>query len=315
MRDIVITAGLREARANSADGLSWLDRLPQLVATVCDRWQIEVSGAPYVGGMCGWVAPVRRADGTPAVLKVTWPHPEAATESAALRWWDGAGSVRLLAEDVTEWVMLLERCIPGTPLREAGLPVERGLEIGAGLLKGLWSKGTPKSDSNRFDMLQDICDTWADTTAGWFEQHREVLHLYGVDSGIVKTGIDLLRTLPRSATRSVVLHGDSNPGNLLAGDRAPFLWIDPKPMVGDPAFDPWPLVSQLGWPLAGPEPTRVMGERTKALADQLDVPAERITAWGLARDVEAGLWRISEGDHAEGAGWIRHSSVVVPLLG
>src|SRR5690242_6301719 len=51
-------------------GRDWLERLPTLVADAASAWQLQV-GAPFEpGGNVGWVAPVRRADGTDAVLKV-----------------------------------------------------------------------------------------------------------------------------------------------------------------------------------------------------------------------------------------------------
>jgi hypothetical protein len=61
------------------------------------------------------------------VLKISWPPAEVATEALALHWWDGAGTVQLLAEDRDTWTMLLEHCDPGTPLRAAGLSNGRGL--------------------------------------------------------------------------------------------------------------------------------------------------------------------------------------------
>src|SRR5947199_7598271 len=57
-------------------GRNWLARLPSLVADAASAWQLHV-GAPFEpGGNVGWVAPVRRADGSDAVLKVECPgHP------------------------------------------------------------------------------------------------------------------------------------------------------------------------------------------------------------------------------------------------
>jgi streptomycin 6-kinase len=52
----------------------------------------------------------------------------------------------------------------------------------------------------------------------------------------------LLRELPPTAGRRVLLHGDFNPGNVLAGRTGTWVAIDPKPMIGDPAYDLWPLL-------------------------------------------------------------------------
>ena len=54
-------------------GRNWLARQPSLVADAASAWQLHV-GAPFEpGGNIGWVAPVRRADGSDAVLKVECP--------------------------------------------------------------------------------------------------------------------------------------------------------------------------------------------------------------------------------------------------
>jgi streptomycin 6-kinase len=58
-----------------------------------------------------------------------------------------------------------------------------------------------------------------------------------MDPGLAKAGIALLRKLPQTADSQVLLatglHGD----NILTEQREPWLVIDPKPYVGDPAYD------------------------------------------------------------------------------
>ncbi|MDQ2847986.1 MAG: aminoglycoside phosphotransferase family protein [Actinomycetota bacterium] len=162
MSEIVITEMLRAARASSVDGTEWLGRLPALIRQLCERWQLEVHAPPYDGGMCGWVAPVRRANGSIAVLKVTWPHPEAAAESVALRWWDGDGAIRLLVEDREAWAMLLEPCVPGTQLRDAGKTDDDALMIGLAVAERLWDKAIPSATTPPTPSLQGLCARWAD---------------------------------------------------------------------------------------------------------------------------------------------------------
>ena len=61
---------------------------------------------------------------------------EADHEAEALRFWDGVGAVRLIDHDPETRSMLIERCLPGTPL---GTDVRRrALEVAADLLRRLW---------------------------------------------------------------------------------------------------------------------------------------------------------------------------------
>jgi streptomycin 6-kinase len=101
----------------SAEGRSWIDSIPGSVEACAQAWALRL-GRPYPDSCVSLVLPVERADGTPAVLKVQFPHRECEHEAVALWAWDGEGTVRLLAHDSPRHALLLERCTPGTHLRE-----------------------------------------------------------------------------------------------------------------------------------------------------------------------------------------------------
>jgi streptomycin 6-kinase len=269
-------------------GPAWLGRLPGLVRELTERWEL-VPGEPFAGGSASWVAPVRRADGTDAVLKVGWPHREAAGEGEALRLWDGRGAVRLYEHDAERYALLLERCAPGTELGEtAGLPAEERLLAGAGVLRELWSAPVPPGTG--LEALADVTAGWADLA----EERMARLRPPGFDPALVALGVRLLRELPGTAGREVVVHGDLNPGNVLAAGRRPWLAIDAKPMTGDPLYDPWPLVEQIDAPFGRPVPRQVAAARCALVADALGEDAARLQAWAAARRVESALWAVAE---------------------
>ncbi|MBB1251896.1 phosphotransferase [Streptomyces sp. OF3] len=274
-------------------GRQWLRQLPGLVADYQARWRLRI-GAPFTGGSCSWAAPVHREDGSTAVLKVTWPHPEAAGEAAAMRHWAGAGTVRLLEADERRYALLLERCEPGTAL-DAGPPphgsrvaVER-LRTGGALLAELWRVGGDAPGG--VAELAAVCASWA-TLAEERADRLAARFAPRVDPGLSALGARLLRELPGSSGRHVLLHGDFNPGNVLAAERRPWLVIDPKPMVGDPAYDPWPLIEQMAT-------DRPLGERFAVVADACGQPRDRLAAWALARTVEYAWWAADHGDAEE----------------
>jgi len=113
-------------------------------------------------------------------------------------------------------------------------------------------------------------------------------------------GARLLRELPATAEREVLLHGDFNPGNILAAGPA-WLAIDPKPMVGDAAYDPWPLLQQIDDPFSYAFPAPRLRDRAAILSQELGLAAERMVAWATARMVDAALWSAHHGDTPGGA--------------
>ena len=87
-----------------------------MLSDLMAEWELEPIGASQ-HGVCALAVLVRLlgagrgAAGVSGegILKVTWPHNEAATEHLALQAWDGHGAVRLFRADPSRSVMLLER--------------------------------------------------------------------------------------------------------------------------------------------------------------------------------------------------------------
>src|SRR5437660_9822704 len=88
----------------------------------------------------------------------------------------------------------------------------------------------------------------------------------------------LLRSLPRSAPREVLLCTDLHAGNILSSSREPWLVIDPKPYVGDPAYDVAQHMLNCHERLAT-DPAGMCAR----LADLLDLDPDRVRLWLFAR--------------------------------
>jgi streptomycin 6-kinase len=240
---------------------------------------------------------------------VTWPHREAVGEAEGLRLWDGRGSVRVLREDAVNYAVLIERCEPGEHLGDAiHLGAHERLLIGAQLLSELWSV-TPPAECG-LEHVAALTADWADTAAERMERLRPDL-----DPGLVATAVRLLRELPGSAAREVIIHGDFNPGNVLSAQRRPWLAIDAKPMIGDPGYDPWPLVSQIDYPFAYPDPRRVLTERFALVSDVLGEDPARLAAWAFAREAESALWAADHADSPIAYGSIDKAYVFAEIAG
>jgi streptomycin 6-kinase len=216
--------------AGRPDTDAWLERLPTLIDAARARWSLDV-GTPFDGRevSCAWVAPVRRRDGSGAVLKIGMQHMEARDEIAGLRAWQGQGTTRLLEAHQAENAMLLERCEPGHHLRE--LPESEQDAVVAGLLRRLWRQ---PAHAAPFRPLRELIRHWC---AGAESRRQDAPREESADDGLVAAGLAMARELADSPTTVVLLHTDLHAGNVLRAEREPWLVIDPKPFCGDPAYD------------------------------------------------------------------------------
>ena len=259
----------------------WLARLPLIVADLAGRWSLRV-GEPFEpGGQCSWTAPATGPDGESLVLKVgfRFPGDVERDEAAALRLWDGNGAVRLhdAAETESEFALLLERCVPGTPLGQALTEPDQD-EVVARLLGQLWAQ---PYTAFPFRPLEQMCAAWADV----FERsHLIAPAAERLDPGLARAGIALFRELPRTADTCVLLCTDLHGDNVLAAERAPWLVIDPKPFVGDPVYDLLQHMLNCDGRLAA-DPAS-LANRMAALTG---VDARRARQWLFARSVQESI--------------------------
>jgi streptomycin 6-kinase len=261
-----IPARVAENARSTPAGTVWLSRLPETLRTLEARWTLTV-GDPFdhedLTG--GWVAPARLPDGSPAVLKLGNPHMEGVHEIQGLRFWDGDPTVRLFSADEESGAMLLEQCQPGTTLRSRP-EVEQDCVI-AELLKRLWRAPVAP---HPFRPLSDMLKYWRHLTLADVERWP--------DAGLVREGLCLFGELPRTATSEVLLATDLHAGNVLCSQRKPWLVIDPKPFVGDRAYDSTQHLFNCTERLRS-DPDRMF----RRMGDLLGVDHERIRLWTFAR--------------------------------
>lgn len=298
------TLAIYDGMSKTEDGRDWLAALPGLVHDLAAEWEVDLA-EPFHGGSAAWVAPATLKDGTPAVLKVSWPHREAREEGNGLALWNGTGACQVYREDRDRYALLLERCVPGIPLTKVEKTPEERLLIAADVINQLW---IPAPDTG-FERVADVTAEWAQIARERMDKFRPPF-----DAALVDTGIRLLESLPNTAGRSVLIHGDFNPGNILSADRAPWLAIDAKPMIGDPGYDPSPLLLQVDPPLEYDDPAPVLRDRFRLFADAVGESADRLLQWSLARDVEAALWYVSRDSLAEGVETMNSAAIIASVL-
>ena len=261
-----ISRGLTESCGKAAERRAWLERLPEVVRKLEAEWALGTGHA--LGGeeaSCSYVAAATRADGTRVVLKIGMPHMEGLHEIEGLRFWEGNPTVRLVAANGELGAMLLERCEPGTTLRE--LDEEEQDVVIAGLLRRMWREPI---EPHPFRPLSALVAHWSRETLGQAEHWR--------DAGLVREGLRVMEELARSGRATVLLATDLHAGNVLRAQREPWLVIDPKPFVGDPAYDATQHLFNCLIRL------RMDPERTICrFAELLGVDADRVRLWVFAR--------------------------------
>ena len=265
-----IPSGLAASCRRTPERSTWLDRLPNTLQILKRRWSLTLD-APFDGEdvSCSYVAPVTLADGARAVLKIAMPHFEGEHEIHGLRFWDGDPTVRLLMAGEDLGAMLLERCEPGTSLR--ALPEREQDVVIASLLRRLWRV---PSAQHSFRPLSALTQHWSRETLAQIEPLPEPWP----DRGLVREGLRLFWELPRTAPAEVLLATDLHAGNVLQAQREPWLVIDPKPFVGDPAYDATQHLFNC--------PARLRTDPNgtiRRFADLLGVDSERVRLWTFAR--------------------------------
>ncbi len=271
------------------DGRTWLNKLPEILAHCSRQWEITID-EPFQSLTYNYVAPAVRHDGAPVIFKASPPTGEFSMQSAALRLFDGHGMTRLLECDDENQVMLLERLLPGTTLRDME-DDEQATSIAASVMKELWC---PVPADHPFPTVSD-----------WGKGFKRLRQRYNGGCGpfprkLLEEAETLYADLSASMAEPVLLHGDLHHDNILAAQREPWLAIDPKGLVGEPAYETgaW-LHNWLPDLLQQPQPERILARRIDQFAEELGFDRARIRGWGLAQAVLAYWWTIED----FGEGW------------
>ncbi|MGI9155768.1 MAG: aminoglycoside phosphotransferase family protein [Marmoricola sp.] len=277
---VEIPAGLEASRARGAAWGSWLDGLPGLVEGLVGEWQLTLDGAP-AHGSCSLVLPVREVFGRLAMLKIGWPHPEAQHEHLALKRWAGNGAVELLRADPHRFALLLERLHPEdlTDLWDL-----EACEIVAGLYKRIHVPALPQ------------LRTLTSYVEEWTADLRRLDRGAPVSRRLVEQAVSLADDFVTDpASNGVLIHGDLHYMNVLAADREPWLVIDPKPMSGDPHYEPGPMLwNRWDEVVESGNVRETVRRRFHTLVDTAGLDEDRARSWVVVREMFGAMWCLAE---------------------
>jgi streptomycin 6-kinase len=267
------------------EGQQWLEALPKLLRELEQDWGIAI-GVGLPGGSTSYVARVRCADGSRAVIKIAvaddqWTRQVSTLERAA-----GAGYVQLLRSDPARRAVLLEEL--GRSLETSGWPAEDQLRCLADTLAVAWLDAmgaVPEPGADKASQLgKYIADSWPRLDHPCSEQVIDQALAYAA------------RRAAEADVEAVVVHGDPHPGNLLAvrsrrsGAESGYVFVDPDGFVADRAYDLGVALRDWSGRLLGPDARAVAENYCTTLAECSGVDATRIWEWGYLERVSTGLY-------------------------
>ncbi|MGO4236813.1 aminoglycoside phosphotransferase family protein [Pseudarthrobacter sp. YAF2] len=305
---VPIPPDLAARYARTSAGRAWIAGLPRLLQERLEQWRLDVDLAPGSlpwNGHGGVVVPVLQDDGSPAALKIAFPHDEAQVERHALALWGGQGAVALLASDAGSCAMLLERLDAGRSL--AALSMDDAVPVWGGLVRQLGLSPDPRAEWQEFGHIAARAEQWSDDFPADWEQLGRPFPRW-----LLEAALEVCQTrgaVGRRFARDLLVHTDLHFLNVLArpGTAAPdgrhpldgYAAIDPQPMIGEPEFAVAPLLwnrlTDLPANDAGGGLLRRCHDFSRAAGLDPDVARQ----WGIAREVENALWYAAHGHHGD----------------
>jgi streptomycin 6-kinase len=267
-----------------APGRTWIASLPALIDELLQRWSSEPDG-PVMHGRVGVVVPVRYQVNTPAVIKVSYPHPGNIHESNAFQTWNGRGAVRLHERDDEHYAMLLERAESGTLADVADFD-------DAVTILGRVSHRLAVAAPLALPRLSDLVADWESKMQLDSAELNDPLPQHVMDAATAT-----LRELGPDQP-STMVHGDLHDTNVLRGSREPWLAIDPKGYVGDPAYDAITVVRSTRFApmLKAPDAPQGLLRGLDIYCDAAETDPRRARRWVQVGAVRASLWGRRFGD-------------------
>ena len=283
---LTLPAGVLAFAGRGPDWGAFVERLPALARDLLAEWELTVDGDAK-HGYCALVLPVRTASGRPAMLKVAFPDDESEHEHLALQHWHGNGAAQLLRADPHRTAMLLERLHPEDLTGVAEL---EACEIVAGLYAKIHLPAPPQLRT-----VTSYVERWAADLA-------ELPANAPIPRRLVEQAISLSGDFVADpASIGTMIHGDLHYENVLAGDREPWLVIDPKPMSGDPHYEPAPMLWNRFEEFSG-DVRGGIRRRFHALVDAAGFDEGRARDWVVVRMIENAMWTLQDAARDRRAG-------------
>jgi len=277
-------------------GRRWLDELPLVVATLAERWELQIGDA-FQGGTAAFVTSATEGSGRACALKVAMPPEIDPIESfrrsvLVHQLAAGRGCAELIRFDDSIPAMLLERLGPN--LDDLGMSVSQILKAVTATLCSFWQP------------LDEDCDlpsgpekaTWLVDfiTTTWDELGRPS------DRTVIEQAVRYCdeRATAYDPSRAVLVHGDAHGWNTLDAGGGTFKFVDPEGLRSERAHDLSVPMREYNQPLLIGDTPRLVRERAELLASWCGIDPQPVWQWGFIERVSTGLANLRDFEGDEG---------------
>lgn len=260
----------------------WLSELPNLLERFQQTWNIRlIKQVPNLSYNLVYFAE-NLIDNSNVIFKAGIPNPDLDNEIRSLHYFAGNGCIELLQYDMKHGVMLLEQAIPGVmldTLTMQGLD-DQAVYICADIIDLLHSPAIVTPDLRKLAKLSDRLNEYHEVR-DIITANPDKYNTFDLD--LFDHAENLFADLNVTTTETVVMHGDLHHYNILSARREPWLAIDPKGIIGDPAFELAAfMINPLPQIVATSNLPQLLARRIDLFHEILGYPRQRIRDWCIA---------------------------------
>ena len=277
------------------EGEQWIVNLPSIVNALGVEWGLT-NIYPVDNLTFNYVSKAVTSNNEPVILKISCSENSIISEIQALKYFNGTGSIQLIAHNQKYHALLLQQALPGITLKSLySSQVEYVMDCYVETMKKLHSQSLNKEHA-----YPHITE-WLKSLDNLSSKHIPIQ--------ILDLAIELRDRLLASMGSLIFLHGDLHHDNILkSGDQ--WLAIDPKGVIGEAEFEIAAFDFMYVDELAKKDDVKNIFEtRVNMLADKASLNLQRIKDWVFVRLILMAAWQVE--DNGDPSSAIKLASIIM----
>jgi streptomycin 6-kinase len=194
---------------------------------------------------------------------------------------EGQGCIRLLRVDYEAGTMLLERLDPGEQL----LTLKDDKAETTAVASVMRELQRPHSGSFAFPKASD----WINAVL-----EPDAIPAIKARHPWIERALNRLVELASEPSDELLLHGDLHHYNVLSGRGGRWVAIDPHGVIGERAWECAPFLFNHLVQHPRTDWGRIVRRRADQLAEELELPRERVYAWSAVRSIQSAWWSLRD---------------------